>query len=148
MMGLLGELQPWHWAVLGIVLLILEVFAPGVFFMWMGIAAGVVALLSWLIGDMSWQAQVLAFAGLSLVSVVLGRWWLSRHGMATEEPTLNRRGEQYIGRAFNLDEPIVNSVGKIRVDDTTWKISGPDCPEGSRVTVIGVDGVVLLVKCE
>ncbi|WP_457665045.1 NfeD family protein [Thiolapillus sp.] len=148
MMGLLSELQPWHWAVLGIVLLILEVFAPGVFFMWMGIAAGVVALLGWFVGGLSWQVQVLAFAGLSLVSVMLGRWWLSRHGMATEEPTLNRRGEQYIGRNFNLDEPIVNSVGKIRVDDTTWKISGPDCPAGSRVRVVGVDGVVLLVKCE
>ena len=148
MTWLLDHLQPWHWAVLGIALLVLEVFAPGVFFMWMGIAAGLVALLAWGIDGLSWQAQVLAFALFSPVTVILGRWWLSRHGMATEEPTLNRRGEQYVGRQFDLDEPIVNGAGKIRVDDTTWKISGPDCPAGRRVTVIGVDGVVLRVRCE
>ena len=77
MMSLLNELQPWHWAVLGIGLLILEVLAPGVFFMWMGIAAGLVALLTWLVSGLSWQVQVLAFAGLSVISVVIGRKWLN-----------------------------------------------------------------------
>ena len=148
MMGLLDQLQAWHWALAGIVFLILEILAPGVFFMWMGIAAGIVAAVVWLVPELGWQGQVLLFAGFSVVSVVAGRKWLNRHPLESEEPTLNRRGEQYIGRSFNLDEPIVNNVGKIRVDDTTWKISGPDCPAGNRVTVTGVDGVVLLVKCE
>ena len=147
-MSLFSELQPWHWAVLGIALLILEILAPGVFFMWMGIAAGLVALLTWLVSDLSWQVQTLAFAGLSIVSVVIGRKWLNPRAVDSEEPTLNRRGEQYVGRVFTLEQPIVNGEGKIRVDDTTWKIRGEDCPAGTRVNVYGVDGVVLLVNCE
>ena len=63
----------------------------------------------------------------------------------TDQPALNRRGEQYIGRTLTLDEPIVNGQGKIRVDDTTWKVEGDDMPAGTRVTVIGVDSVVLKV---
>ena len=50
------------------------------------------------------------------------------------------------GRLATLREPIVNGVGKIRVDDTTWKISGPDCAAGAKVLVTGVDGVVLRVE--
>jgi membrane protein implicated in regulation of membrane protease activity len=148
MMDLLNNLQAWHWALLGISLLILEIIAPGIFFMWMGLAAGLVALLGWLVTDLSWQVQVLAFAGLSIITVIIGRKWLNPRSADSEEPTLNRRGEQYIGRVFTLDQPIINNEGKIRVDDTTWKIRGADCNAGSRVRITGVDGVVLLVSCE
>ena len=63
----------------------------------------------------------------------------------TDRPLLNQRGAQYVGRQFHLDEPIVNGHGKIKVDDSIWKVHGPDCPEGARVTVTGVDGTVLVV---
>ncbi|WP_456372133.1 NfeD family protein, partial [Thiolapillus sp.] len=84
MTDLLNNLQAWHWAVLGISLLILEILAPGVFFMWMGLAAGLVALLSWLFADLGWQAQVLAFAGLSVITVIAGRKWLNPQNTDTE----------------------------------------------------------------
>ena len=72
--------------------------------------------------------------------------WLKRHPTETDQPRLNRRGEQYLGRVFTLEHPVVNGLGKIRVDDSTWKISGPDCSEGTQVRVVGVDGVVLRVE--
>lgn len=141
----LESLQFWHWLVLGVVLLILEVFAPTVFFMWLGIAAGIVGLVLALFPDLGWQMQLVLFAVLSVISVVAGRSWFTRHPIKTDQPTLNRRGEQYIGRVFTLDEPVVNGTGKIRVDDTTWKINGADCVAGTRVRVTGVNGTVLLV---
>ncbi len=61
---------------------------------------------------------------------------------------LNRRGAQYVGRLFTLEQPIVNGVGKLRVDDTTWKIIGEDCPVGTRVRVSGVESTVLKVVLE
>lgn len=148
MAGLMSELQAWHWALAGIIFLILEIFAPGVFFMWMGFAAGLVAGVVWLMPDLSWQLQVLVFAALSVLTVVAGRKLMDRFPVVSEEPHLNRRGEQYIGRRFTLDEPIINGEGKIRVDDTTWKIRGADCEAGKKVTVTGVDGVVFLVSCD
>ena len=63
-------------------------------------------------------------------------------------PNLTRRAQQYIGRTFNLIEPIVNGTGKIHVDDSTWRVKGPDLPAGTHVRVTGVDGVVFIVAPE
>ncbi len=143
---LLGSLQPWHWALLAVVLVILEILAPGIYFLWMGIAAGIVAAMLWLFSELGWQAQFLAFALFSIASVAVGRIWLNRSLTHTDEPTLNRRGEQYIGRVVTLEEPIVDGLGRIRLDDTIWKVQGPDCETGSRVRITGTQGVVLLVE--
>ena len=139
-------LDYWHWWALGLALVIVELAAPGVFFLWLGIAAGVVGFLVLVVPDLSWQVQVFAFAVLSMASVAIGRWLIKRYPIHTDEPRLNRRGEQYVGRVFTLDQPIVNRQGKIGVDDSTWKIEGKDCPAGTNVRVVGVDGVVLKVE--
>jgi membrane protein implicated in regulation of membrane protease activity len=36
-------------------------------------------------------------------------------------------------------------VGQIRVDDTVWRVTGPDCPAGTRVVVAGAEGATLRV---
>ena len=136
----------WHWWVLGVALVILEVFAPGAVFLWLGVAAGVVGLVLLIIPGMSWEWQFLIFSVISVLSIVLWRNRLREHPTETDQPRLNRRGEQYIGRVFTLTEPIVNGSGKIKVDDTTWKINGADCATGTQIKVIGVDGVVLQIE--
>ena len=145
-MMMLDQLQDWHWVVLALALMMLEVLAPGVFFMWMGIAAGLVGGMLWLLPGLSWEIQISLFALLSVISVVIGKKWLDRHPLNTEEPTLNRRGSQYINRIYTLDEPIVNGRGRLKVDDTIWRISSnTDCAAGAQVKVLAVDGVVLQV---
>jgi hypothetical protein len=141
-----GVLTYWHWWAFGLALIVVEMAAPGVFFLWLGIAAGLVGFMLLAVPDLSWQAQVLSFAVLSVASVAAGRWILKRHPIHSDEPRLNRRGEQYVGRVFTLEQPIVNGQGKIRVDDSTWKIEGADCVSGTRVRVVGVDGVVLRIE--
>ena len=141
----LEHVEYWHWWVFGIVLIILELFVPGAFFLWLGISASVVGVLMWLMPDMSWEYQWLIFALFSVVSIVLWRTFMLKRPSPSDHPTLNRRGEQYIGRVFTLNEAIVDGVGKIRVDDTMWKISGEDCPVGSKVKVVETEGAVLKV---
>jgi membrane protein implicated in regulation of membrane protease activity len=143
MVELLEGLEFWHWLVLGVVLAIIEVFAPGAFFLWLGISAAIVGALLWLIPGLSWEIQVLIFAILSVASVVVARRYLTAHPLKTDLPNLNRRGQQYVGRTFTLEEPVVNGQGKIQVDDSTWKITCDDCEAGTRVVISGVDGVVL-----
>ncbi|MBT3031199.1 MAG: NfeD family protein [Candidatus Thiodiazotropha endolucinida] len=140
------QLDYWHWLILAVVLMILEVFSPGAFLLWLGLAAGTVGLLLLLIPDITWQIQILLFALLSVTIIVLVRAFLQRRPIETDQPHLNRRGEQYLDRTFTLQEPIVNGEGKIHVDDTTWKITGEDCPAGTRIRISGVQGVVLQVS--
>ena len=143
MTGFLEALAFWHWLVLGVVLAIIEVFAPGVFFLWMGISAAIVGSVLWLMPGISWELQLLFFAILSVASVVVARRYLTAHPLETDLPNLNQRGQQYVGRVFTLIEPVVNGQGKIRVDDSTWKITCKDCAAGTKVIIDGVEGVVL-----
>ncbi len=136
----------WHWWILAAALVILEVFAPGAFFLWLGIAAAALGLLVYAFPAMGWEYQVLIFSLLSVISIILWRRFFRSRPGDTDQPALNRRGEQYIGRHFTLGAPLINGVGKIRVDDSTWKIHGEDCPAGTRVEVIGVEGTVLKVE--
>ncbi|MEW6646664.1 MAG: NfeD family protein [Pseudomonadota bacterium] len=146
MADLIGQWNHWHWWILAVLFVVLEVFTPGTFFLFMGISAAVIGGVVLIVPGMGWEYQVLGFAVLAVVATVLGRSYLKRRPIHTDRPTLNRRGAQYVGRTFSLDEPIVNGLGKIRVDDSTWKISGSDCAAGSRVKVTGVDGTVLQVE--
>ena len=144
--GFLEGLQFWHWLILGLALAVIEVLAPGTFFLWLGIAAGLTGLLVLAIPDVAWQLQLIVFGVLSIVSVGAGRAWLRRHPLKSEDATLNRRAEQHVGRVFVVEQPIVNGRGTIRVGDSLWRADGPDAPTGARVRVTGVSGTVLQVE--
>lgn len=136
----------WHWWIIGGILLIVEIFAPGTYFLWLGVSAAVVGVITWLGPDMAWQYQFLLFGIFGVVSIALWRQYQKKNPARSDHPTLNRRGEQYVGRVFTLSEPIVNGMGKIHVDDSTWKVEGQDCPAGGRIVVRGVDGTILKVE--
>lgn len=145
MEALFADLQPWHWFILGIGLIILETVAPGEIFLWVGVGAIATGLITFGLTDLPWEQQSIIFAVLSVVAVYVGRTWFKRNATPSDHPTLNQRGAQYVGRRFTLNEPIVNGTGKMKVDDTTWKISGPDLKKGVHVVVTGIDGTALEV---
>lgn len=140
------QIEFWHWWILGVALVALEVFAPSTVFLWPGIAAGVVGLILLTYGDMTWQIQFLIFAVLSLGSLFAWRAYYKSKPRPERAPGLNTRGEQYINREFTLEEPIVNGQGKLKIDDTTWNIEGDDLAAGTRVRVTGVAGVALRIE--
>ena len=147
-MDLLAGIEFWHWWVAAIGLIVVETLAPGAIFLWLGVSAAVVGAILLAAPELSWEYQLLIFAVLSVGSVIGWRAYHKRHPTETDLPNLNRRGEQYVGRLITLDDPIVNRVGEIRLDDTSWKVAGQDLPAGARVRVVGVDGVVLQVEEE
>lgn len=142
----LANLQYWHWWVLGIVCLAIEIFAPGAIFIWFGASAVFLGFLLLMMPDLTWQVQITLFSALSMLSII--SWAQYRKNVPEENayPTLNKRGEELVGRIFTLDEPIINNFGKIRVDDTMWKINGSDAGVGQKVKVVSLDGTVLNIE--
>lgn len=135
----------WHWWVAALGLLILEAFAPGAIFLWMGVSAGVVGLLLLLLPQLAVSVQLFVFGVLALLAFFAWRRFRPQDEIEGA-PLLNRRGESYVGRTFTLEREIVNGVGELRVDDTQWRVVGPDLPSGSRVRVSGTDGASLKVE--
>ena len=72
--------------------------------------------------------------------------FVKKQHIQTDQPFLNKRGTQYVGRVYSLYEPIVNGQGKIKVDDSQWKVNGEDCPVGTRVKVTAIRGSVFDVE--
>ena len=149
MTGLIVSLGVWNWFIVGVLLLAVEIVAPGTFMLWLGVSAILVGLIS-LVIDWSWQAQLATFAVLAVVSVIV--WWRLGHRPrerdASDQPFLNRRADAFVGRIFTLDKPIVGGAGTVKIDDTIWRVTGPDAPAGSRVKISRADGVTLYVVRE
>lgn len=144
--GLFDNLQFWHWWVFAIVLIILEVFSPSAFFMWMGAAAGVTGLVLLVLPEMSWQIQFILFSVASIASILVGRTFFSRKSANTDDPTLSQLEHELTGNVYEVEKAIVNGSGRIKVGESTWKAQGPDSKAGSSVKVVGVKGAVLLVE--
>jgi len=145
MWTLILSLGSWNWFILAAVLLLLEVMAPGTFMLWLGLSATLVGLISLAVA-WSWQYQLVAFAAFSLAAIPLWRR-VGKHAKGpTDQPFLNRRADAFIGQVFILEKPIVAGCGTIGIGDTVWRISGPDCPSGSKVKVAAIDGATLKVE--
>ena len=148
MIALITSLGAWSWIILGGILLAVEVIAPGTFFLWFGVAAILVGLISFVI-DWSWQEQGVGFALLAVASLIM--WWriirpARRDEGASDQPFLNQRAQGFVGRVFTLEKPIVDGAGTVRIGDTIWRVTGPDCAAGSRIKIARADGPTLFVE--
>ncbi|WP_196138903.1 NfeD family protein [Aliikangiella sp. G2MR2-5] len=144
---MLENLVYWHWMVLGLVLVILEMLAPGAILMWFGFGAIIVGGLLFLFPEMGWEWQVLIFSLISFASIFA--WKKLRKSSPdddTESGTLNQRGKALVGRKVPLKEAIVNGVGRIQIDDTFWRVEGDDMEEGRLVRITDTDGATLKVE--
>jgi len=136
----------WYWWVIGFILLVLEILTPGYFFMWMAASGFLTGAIVLLLPATGMNMQILIFSVLSVVAIIAWKFYGKRHPTESDQPLLNKRSVQYIGRVFSLYEPIKNGQGKIRVDDSIWKVHGEDCDINSRVKVVAIRGTVFDVE--
>jgi membrane protein implicated in regulation of membrane protease activity len=144
MIDMFVSLGSWNWLIAAAILFVVEVLCPGIFMLWLGLAAllvGIITLIVYL--PPAWQGVLFViFAAMAFP------FWKRYRGASvrpTDQPHLNRRADALVGREFVLETAIADGAGTIRVDDTVWRVAGPDLPAGSRVTVRRADGVMLYV---
>ena len=137
----------YGWWLLALILVAVEMMVPGFFMLWIGIAAAALGLIGLFLPDLSFLTEAVLFVLLALISCYC--YWRFVRRIAdgpSDQPLLNRRAEQYIGRRYVLAGAIVNGHGKARVGDGLWLVEGPELPAGAAVEVIAVDGSTLKVR--
>jgi len=140
-------LEFWHWLVFGLLLIVAEIFVFGAILLWLGIAALFVGVLAFLVPTLLWMPSVLIWSILSVALVVGWHLYRKKNPAKDNAPTINRRGEQIVGRHFTLTKDIINGTGELHVDDTRWKVvSHKDLPAGMKVKVTAVEGTSLRVE--
>lgn len=134
----------WYWLIGGVLLCALEAFSPGMFFLWVGVAALATGLLLILV-DLSLAWSLPVFGALAIAAVLVGRRFYGAAEKESDQPFLNRRADAMVGRTYVLAQPIKSGEGRLVVNDTQWRVRGPDLPAGTKVRVTGVEEATYLV---
>ncbi len=135
----------WLWFAAGLILAGLEMVVPGVYLMWLAMAAlatGVIALVA----VPSLAIQVTSFIFLSLIFAFSARRMLRDRPIVSSDPLLNNRGGRMTGQTVLVTQALVSGSGRVKVGDSEWIARGPDTPVGERVRITGTDGAELLVE--
>lgn len=142
------DLEPgWLWMIGGVILLIAEIIVPGVFLVWIGIAALVTGLFAVLLG-IGLAGQLGLFAVYAVIAVMLGRRLYAIKAVDSVDPLLNDRGARLIGRHVVAVQMIDEAGGRVRVGDSEWNARGGPALAGQQVKVTGVEGNCLIVEAD
>lgn len=140
------SLNYWHWLSFGLLCIVAEMVLPGASLLWVGGAALATGITVWLFPDIDWRWQVIIFGILGIVAIAASRRLLTRRRSETMDSDINNRTASLIGHTATLDTAIENGLGRARIGDTGWIVTGPDLPAGAKVRIIGVDGAALQVE--
>lgn len=147
-MDFLKDVEPgWLWAIGGIILLIAEIIAPGVFLVWIGIAAIVTGIFA-LLFDIGIAGQLGLFALYALLAVMAGRRFYAVKGIESADPHLNDRAARLIGKRVFVVTAVDEDGGRVRVGDSEWSARGGPAEPGQRVRITAVEGNCLIVETE
>lgn len=134
------------WGALALLLMAAETLAPGAFLLWMGFAAAAVFLVVLFAPGLSLLTQVVLFVVLSFLSVLIYQKFFRKRARQSDQPLLNRRAQQHVGRVVSLEQGIVAGRGRVKIGDAFWVVEGPELAAGTPVRIVGTDGVNLHVE--
>ena len=145
-MDWLGGLEAhWVWLTIGVLLAGLEMLVPGVYLIWLGIAAIITGVLTGLL-HLTVPVQVIDFVFLSLIIAFSARRFLRESPIVGADPLMNRRVARMVGQTAVVVQAIEHGSGRVHFGDSEWIASGPDVAGGERVRIVGSDGATLLVE--
>ena len=143
----LSEISAWHWASLGIILLIMEILGTAGFLIGSAIAAFLMAAVISIAPDLNWKWQLAIFSSTAITFSIIYLKRFANFNEDSDQPNLNNRAAQHIGKRYTLNEAIVNGHGRIQVGDTFWKVScDEELQSSTSIEVTGIDGMTLVVK--
>lgn len=148
---MLDGIEPqWIWVALGLILAAAEMLVPGVFLIWLAVAALATGLLTFVF-ELGPVMQVVQFVTVALISVFSAKRILRDRPIVSSDPLLNQRGGRLIGQTAVVSQHFEGGTGRIHVGDSDWLARGldvalGDVAVGERVRITGNDGAILLVE--
>lgn len=138
--------EVFAWLTAALLLVGAEVLIPGAFMVWLGVAAAAVFVIVWLIPGIPFLGQAILFVVLGFIAILISRKWYGKQPVETDQPALNRRTAQLVGRVVALERGIERGSGRVQIADAYWEVTGPDLPTGASVRIVGAEGMTLRVE--
>ncbi|WP_111859487.1 NfeD family protein [Acinetobacter sp. CFCC 10889] len=144
-------IEPWHWLVLGILLILSELILPAFAALWFGIAAIFVAILFWLFPSMSLTTQIIFWIILSIACTVF--WFKFIKPLSTDKTKAGLARESTIGQTgMVIQTGLAHDQVKVRfpmpilgADEWNCRTLAP-ISVGDRVRVIDILGNDLVIQ--
>ena len=137
------------WLVLGVVLMIAEIFTLGFFLFWFGIGAIAAAVAGFFGFGLGWQ--FLAFAIVSIALTAMSRTIFSNYLPSSDSPALKMGMDSLpgkIGTVATASKGALNEAA-VKVFGSTWTaypIDEAALMEGEKVEVVEVKGSSIYVR--
>lgn len=137
-----------NWFTFGLVLVLLELFVPGTYLIWFGLAAFVMGIVV-SYAALSGIGMLVCFAFISAVFAGIG-WFvytklINKSKVPEKYKYLNDMAGAYIGKIYNLSEDVVDGRSKAKVGDTFWLVEVKEnLKKGDSVKITGVENGVIL----
>jgi inner membrane protein len=135
----------WVWLTFGLVLAGLEMLVPGVYLIWLAVAAIITGVLTWTL-ELSLPFQLVDFVFLALIVAFSAKRFLGERPIESSDPLMNRRGARLVGETALVVQAIEHGSGRVKLGDSEWIAHGPNVAVGERVRVSGSNGAILLVE--
>lgn len=143
--------QPWHWVVLGIALIVFEIFLPSFTALWFGVAACIVALLVWIFPALPIEAQIIVWIILAVIFIVV--WFKFIKPLAVDKTQAGIPREAILGQVGIVTAtPVLDHTGVVRfsmpiLGSDEWACRSHEVlTVGDRVTVMDISGNDLVVR--
>jgi len=131
-----------HWLVLGIALIILELFVWTVFLLWIGSSAITVGIIFFLFPNISGLLQLLIFIVLAVAATLLSKKY---YPVKTVDEQLHDKAKSHIGKECTI-ESVENGVTKVKIGESLWFAKGSDLSAGQSVKIIDVESSTFIVE--
>jgi membrane protein implicated in regulation of membrane protease activity len=136
----------WLWLILAGLLAIAELLVPGVFLIFLAVAAAITGAASLVLTDLSLAAQLVSFGVWTAVAVLIGKRWYRDYPIESDDPLLNDRAARLVGQVVEVTDAIHDGHGRVRVADGAWPARGADAPVGARVRITGIEDGALVTE--
>lgn len=147
-MDMFLPVQFWHWFALALILLIAEMVAPGIFFLWVALAAVITGGVLFVAPELSLMAQILLFGFSAFVLLVAGRRYAAFYRGKTDEPHLNNRAQSLIGVTFKAPHDLTEGVHPLMIQGTLWQVKTPVAAGGTRLKIVGAEDMTLIAAAK
>lgn len=128
--------SPWSWLIAGLVIAGLEIAAPGVMLLWIGLGAMLVGVALLLLPELSLNGQLVLFAVAMLGSIGAGLWVQRRSTATTRGTEINRELQALVGQRFEAVTDFAAGRGRIRVGDTTYAAESAQSIRAGTLVVV------------
>ena len=139
---LFEDLNFMHWLILGIALIILELFVWTVFLLWIGSSAVTVGIIFFLFPNVSGLLQLLIFIVLAVAATLLSKKY---YPVKTVDEQLHDKAKSHIGKECTI-ESVENGVTKVKIGESLWFAKGSDLSTGQSVKIIDVESSTFIVE--